>query len=121
MLARRRRSRRLPGGRGDRGPIVLGLAIAAGVARCGLVRGAMPASARRRSSPSRSDLAALFASIPFIAAGDVGILGVGLVNDDMASHLLIADYVADRYRSRPSFVEGGTRSGRTRSPPPSPR
>jgi hypothetical protein len=41
-------------------------------------------------------LAALFAAVPFIAAGSVGILGVGLVNDDMASHLLLADWITER-------------------------
>ena len=37
----------------------------------------------------------------------MGILGVGLVNDDMASHLIIADYVTDPAGTVPSFVKGG--------------
>jgi hypothetical protein len=52
-------------------------------------------------------LAALFASIPFIAAGNVGILGVGLVNDDMASHLLLADWIDERFRPEPVFIDQG--------------
>ena len=57
------------------------------------------ASVRRaRTGDRRRDraLALLVASIPFIANGRVGILGVGLVNDDMASHLLIADWLERR-------------------------
>ena len=52
-------------------------------------------------------LAALFAAIPFIAAGHVGILGVGLVNDDMASHLLLADWIDERFRPEPVFIDQG--------------
>ena len=52
-------------------------------------------------------LAALFAAIPFIAAGNVGILGVGLVNDDMASHLLLADWIDERFRPEPVFIDQG--------------
>ncbi len=49
----------------------------------------------------------LAASLPFAIAGFVGILGVGLVNDDMASHLIIADYVSDYSGAVPSFIKGG--------------
>jgi hypothetical protein len=49
----------------------------------------------------------LAASLPFAIAGHVGVLGAGLVNDDMASHLLIADYVRDPSGFVPSFVRGG--------------
>jgi hypothetical protein len=52
-------------------------------------------------------LAALAAAIPFIAAGHVGILGVGLVNDDMASHLLLADWIDERFRPEPVLVDQG--------------
>ena len=52
-------------------------------------------------------LAALFAAIPFIAAGHVGILGVGLVNDDMASHLLLADWIDERFRPEPVLIDQG--------------
>ncbi len=47
------------------------------------------------------------AALPFALAGHVGILGAGLLNDDMASHLLIADYVSDPTGQVPSFVRGG--------------
>lgn len=46
-------------------------------------------------------------SLPFAIAGHVGILGAGLVNDDMASHLLIADHVRDPSGFVPTFVRGG--------------
>ena len=49
----------------------------------------------------------LAASLPFAIAGNVGILGVGLVNDDMASHLIIADYISDPGGVVPSFIKGG--------------
>ncbi len=73
---------------------------------------------RRRHAPSgplqttapalgAAFLAALFAALPFIAAGFVGILGVGLVNDDMASHLLIADWIDERFRPEPVFIDQG--------------
>ena len=47
------------------------------------------------------------ASLPFAIAGYVGILGSGLVNDDMASHLIIADYIRDYSGEVPSFIRGG--------------
>ena len=49
----------------------------------------------------------MFAAIPFIAAADVGILGVGLVNDDMASHLLLADWIDERFRPEPVLIDQG--------------
>ncbi len=52
-------------------------------------------------------LAVGFASVPFIASGQIGILGVGLVNDDMASHLLIADWIAERFRPEPVLIDQG--------------
>jgi hypothetical protein len=52
-------------------------------------------------------LAALIAAIPFIAAGRVGILGVGLVNDDMASHLLLADWLDTRFDPEPVLIHQG--------------
>ena len=56
-------------------------------------------------------IAALGTSLPFLIAGNVGILGSGLVNDDMASHLIIADYVADPSGVVPSFIKGGYPTG----------
>ncbi len=51
------------------------------------------------------------ASLPFLIAGQFGILGAGLINDDMASHLLIADHVRDPSGFVPSFVKGGYPTG----------
>ena len=53
----------------------------------------------------------LAASLPFLIAGQVGILGAGLINDDMASHLLIADYVREPAGFVPSFIRGGYPTG----------
>ena len=47
-------------------------------------------------------LALVVASIPFIANRRIGILGVGLVNDDMAYHLLIADWLNTRVGDMPA-------------------
>ena len=48
--------------------------------------------------------ALLIASIPFVVNGRVGILGVGLVNDDMAYHLLIADWLSTRVGDMPVLI-----------------
>jgi hypothetical protein len=52
-------------------------------------------------------LTALAASLPFIAAGRVGVLGVGLVNDDMASHLLMAAWIDDTFSPEPVLIDQG--------------
>ncbi len=52
-------------------------------------------------------LAILFASIPFMVAGGVGILGVGLVNDDMASHLLLAAWLDEGFSPEPVLIDQG--------------
>jgi uncharacterized membrane protein len=52
-------------------------------------------------------LVLLIASVPFIVNGRVGILGVGLVNDDMASHLLIADWLNTRVGDMPGLIRHG--------------
>jgi hypothetical protein len=52
-------------------------------------------------------VALLFASLPFIAAGRVGILGVGLVNDDMASHLLLSSWLTEDFKPEPVLVHQG--------------
>lgn len=52
-------------------------------------------------------VALVFASLPFIAAGRVGILGVGLVNDDMSYHLLIADWIGSHVGHMPTLVRQG--------------
>jgi hypothetical protein len=52
-------------------------------------------------------LALLLASLPFIASADVGLLGVGLTNDDMASHLLLADWLETGFKPEPVLVDQG--------------
>jgi hypothetical protein len=52
-------------------------------------------------------LALLVASLPFIVNGRVGILGVGLVNDDMASHLVMAEWLNTRAGETPGLIDGG--------------
>jgi hypothetical protein len=52
-------------------------------------------------------LAALVVAIPFLTSGRVGILGQGLVNDDMASHLLFTEWVDTREGPTPDLIEDG--------------
>ncbi|MGH2925147.1 MAG: hypothetical protein ACRDK1_04160 [Solirubrobacterales bacterium] len=52
-------------------------------------------------------LTVLVASVPFIANGRIGVLGVGLVNDDMANHLLIADWLKARVGEMPALIHQG--------------
>jgi len=61
----------------------------------------------RRGALIAAVLAALVVAIPFLANGRVGILGQGLVNDDMASHLLFAEWVDSREGPTPDLVEDG--------------
>ena len=92
------------GARGTVLAIVLAVLVLAGVVALavGGVRGGVPGPAAGAAA-----ISALFAAIPFIAAGTVGILGVGLVNDDMASHLLLADWIADGFRPEPVLIDQG--------------
>ena len=97
-------------GRGAAIAVVVGVVVAAAVGL--LLVGRRPGEGRidagRLVAPiGAAFLAALFAALPFIAAGNVGILGVGLVNDDMASHLLIADWIDERFRPEPVFIDQG--------------
>ena len=52
-------------------------------------------------------LAAVVAAIPFAASGRIGILGQGLVNDDMASHLLFTEWLDTDAGGAPELVEDG--------------
>ena len=52
-------------------------------------------------------IAVAAASIPFVVNGHVGILGVALVNDDMASHLLIADWLNTHVGEMPALIHQG--------------
>jgi len=49
----------------------------------------------------------LVVAIPFATNGRVGILGQGLINDDMASHLLFTEWVESREGPTPDLVEDG--------------
>src|SRR5829696_2504735 len=51
--------------------------------------------------------AALVAAIPFAASGRVGILGQGLVNDDMASHLLFTEWISTHSGPTPDLIQDG--------------
>ena len=52
-------------------------------------------------------LAAFCVSIPFLVNGRVGPLGQGLINDDMASHLLFTDWVATHAGRTPDLISDG--------------
>jgi hypothetical protein len=93
------------GARGTAIWIVLGAMVLTAVAFLGATRGGGHAG----PSPAllAGALAALGAAIPFIVAGRVGILGVGLINDDMASHLLLADWIDERFLPDPALVHQG--------------
>jgi hypothetical protein len=51
--------------------------------------------------------AALVTVIPFAVNGRMGILGQGLVNDDMASHLLFTEWLDTRAGDTPELVDDG--------------
>ena len=52
-------------------------------------------------------LAVFGAAIPFIVNDRVGVLGAGLVNDDMANHLLMADWAQNGTEPRPELIDDG--------------
>ncbi len=52
-------------------------------------------------------LAGFVVSIPFLVNGRVGPLGQGLINDDMASHLLFTDWVATHAGRTPDLISDG--------------
>jgi hypothetical protein len=84
------------------------LVVALGV----LVQRGVPWSGRVLAPPlAAAVLALLAASIPFIANGRVGVLGQGLVNDDMAYHLLIADWLNGRVGEMPVLIGQGYPTG----------
>jgi hypothetical protein len=51
--------------------------------------------------------AAAAAAIPFATSGRIGILGQGLVNDDMASHLLFTEWVSSHAGPTPDLIQDG--------------
>ena len=62
-------------------------------------------------------LTLLMASLPFIASGHIGIPGIG-VNNDMAAHLIWADWLQEQTGPPPTGSRSATRSGRTAWPRP---
>ncbi|MCE3266556.1 MAG: hypothetical protein K0S15_1265 [Solirubrobacterales bacterium] len=66
---------------------------------------------RRRDVPLGAVLAvagaALLVSIPFLTSGRIGIMGQGLVNDDMASHLLFTEWADTREGTAPDLIQDG--------------
>ena len=95
---------RLPGHATTAAIALAAAAIVAAAYLRGRVRGLREASA---SGLPVAVITVVGASLPFAIAGFVGVLGAGLVNDDMASHLIIADYVSDYSGTVPSFIKGG--------------
>jgi hypothetical protein len=51
--------------------------------------------------------AALVAAVPFMVNGRIGILGQGLVNDDMASHLLFTEWISSHAGPTPDLIKDG--------------
>ena len=103
---RRRRRRRGSARAARRWPSSLVALVAAGIATI-VARSASSGELARAGAPPRPRSRRSFAAFPFIAAGRVGILGVGLVNDDMASHLLLADWIDERFRPEPVLIDQG--------------
>ncbi|MBA2523442.1 MAG: hypothetical protein H0V25_08940, partial [Solirubrobacterales bacterium] len=95
---------RLPGHATTAAIVLAGAVVGAFVYVRGRVRGARAAALLGAPGVVITVLAA---ALPFAIAGHVGVLGVGLVNDDMASHLIIADYIGDPTGVVPSFIKGG--------------
>jgi hypothetical protein len=52
-------------------------------------------------------IAAFGAFLPFLVNDRIGVLGAGLVNDDMANHLLMADWAQNGTEPRPELIDDG--------------
>jgi hypothetical protein len=99
---------KLPG-HGTAVAVTVGAMLAAAAIVLAVRRPPMDAVARRSVGGAviAGAVALLAASIPFIANQRIGILGVGLVNDDMAYHLLIADWLNTRVGDMPVLIHQG--------------
>jgi hypothetical protein len=97
---------KLPG-HGD--AVAVALVVTVGVALVWLwISGGAPGFVAALAGALPAGLIALLgASLPFIASGRIGILGVGLVNDDMASHLVIADWLGSHSGPEPKLIGQG--------------
>jgi hypothetical protein len=73
----------------------------------GAMHGCRAFSGRITAPLAAAGVALVAASLPFVASGHVGILGVGLVNDDMANHLLVADWLSSRVGDMPTLLKQG--------------
>src|SRR5262245_59347518 len=95
---------KLPG-HGTTAAIAVGLALIC----CFLVFGRtrVPAGAVRIGAIVALVGAVLVVAIPFATTGRVGILGQGLVNDDMASHLLFTEWVDTHAGPTPDLIKDG--------------
>jgi hypothetical protein len=86
-------------------------AVVVGVALVGcfivFARTAAPAGGVRIGAIVAVVGAALVVAIPFATSGRVGILGQGLVNDDMASHLLFTEWISSHAGPTPDLIKDG--------------
>jgi hypothetical protein len=86
-------------------------AVAVGLALVGCFvvfgRTRMPAGSMRVGAIVAVLGAALVVAIPFATSGRVGILGQGLVNDDMASHLLFTEWISSHAGPTPDLIKDG--------------
>ena len=85
--------------------VVVGLALIACFAVFGRTR--VPAGTFRVGAIVVVVGAALVAAVPFACSGRVGILGQGLVNDDMASHLLFTEWISTHAGPTPDLIKDG--------------
>jgi hypothetical protein len=95
---------KLPG-HGVTAAVATGLALI--VALRVLERSRAPLGTVRIGAILAAVAAALVVAIPFATNGRVGILGQGLINDDMASHLLFAEWVDTREGPTPDLIQDG--------------
>jgi hypothetical protein len=90
-----------------------GRGLTAALALAAVTLASLALLARRRIVPPLGEgllvalLAGLAVSLPFIVNGRIGVLGAGLVNDDMASHLVLGDWVQNHAGSEPGLAADG--------------
>src|SRR3954469_7632930 len=86
-------------------------AVAVGIALIGCIvvfgRPRLPAGPLRIGAIVVVIGAALVVAVPFATSGRVGILGQGLVNDDMASHLLFTEWIGSHAGPTPDLIKDG--------------
>ena len=95
---------------GARAAVVCGALAIAGLI---VLRGRVVDGPMLRVAAPAALIAVAVASLPFIASDRIGILGVG-VNNDLASHLLWADWLQHQPEPTPTGSPTATRSDRTR-------